>query len=116
PRRPLPRGVGRTRGGVLHSGRVEGRAPASVVVLGQLEVEALAVHPHGDVADAGPGVEPGAERPQRSVVRAHRAPGEAERRKEESATLVEHVTGSPDPLVPGKTAGPSSQWTSRSSD
>ena len=38
----------------------------------QLQIKALAVHPHGDVADAGPGIEPG------------------DRRHEESATLVEH--------------------------
>jgi ABC transporter substrate binding protein len=36
---------------------------AALVVLSQLEVEALTVHSHGDVADAGPGVEPGAEGP-----------------------------------------------------
>src|SRR5215471_19338818 len=59
--------------------------------MGQLEIEALAVHAHGDVADAGPGVEPGPERVQRAIVRGHRAPGEAERRYEESAALVDHA-------------------------
>ena len=48
------------------------------------------MHPDGDVADAGPGVEPDAQRPERSVVRGQRAPGEAERRHKESAALVEH--------------------------
>src|SRR5262245_11276817 len=37
-------------------GRVERRAPAALVVLRQLPVEALAVHAHGNVADAEPGV------------------------------------------------------------
>ena len=46
------------RGRVLHAGRVEGRAPAALVVLRQLQIEALAVHPYGHAADAGPGVEP----------------------------------------------------------
>src|SRR5262249_48607036 len=38
------------------------RSPASVVVLRQLQVEAPARHAYGDVADAGPGVKPGAQR------------------------------------------------------
>src|SRR5262249_31921829 len=59
---------------VLHARRVERRAPASVVVLRQLEVEALAVRPRGDVADAGPGVEPGAERPEGVVAGRGRGP------------------------------------------
>jgi hypothetical protein len=42
---------------MLHSARVEGRPPAPLVVLRQLQVEALAVHAYRDVADAGPGVE-----------------------------------------------------------
>ena len=46
---------------------------------------------HSDVADAGPGVEPGAERPERAVVRGHRASSEADCRHQESAALVEHV-------------------------
>src|SRR5262245_12374216 len=66
PRRPLPRCTRRARRRALHAGRVERRAPAALVVLRQLEVEALAVHPHGDVADAGPGVQPGAQRPELS--------------------------------------------------
>jgi len=32
---------------------VERRAPAPLSVLSQLQVEALAVHPHGDVPDPG---------------------------------------------------------------
>ena len=45
PRRPLPAGAGRARGRVLHPARVEGRSPASVIILSQLKVEALAMHP-----------------------------------------------------------------------
>ena len=55
-----------------------------------LEIVALARHADGDSADAGPGVEPCAESVERAVVGGHRAPGEAERRYEESAALVEH--------------------------
>jgi hypothetical protein len=91
PGRALPRGAGRARGRVLHAGRVERRAPAAFVVLGQLEVEALAVHPDGDVPDAGPGVEPGAQGVERSIVRRHGAPGEADRSTKELAALVEHL-------------------------
>jgi len=37
---------------------------------------ALAVHPDGDVSDAGPGVEPGTQRPERAVVGGQGALGE----------------------------------------
>jgi len=43
------------RGRVLHARGVERRAPAALVVLRQLQIEALAMHPDGDVADAEPG-------------------------------------------------------------
>src|SRR6266508_6938477 len=33
-------------------------------------------HPHNNVADAGPGVEPRAQGVQRAIIRRHRAPGE----------------------------------------
>jgi hypothetical protein len=49
------------------------------------------VHPHGDVADAGPGIEPGAERPQRAVIRGHRTASETECRSKEPTVLVEHA-------------------------
>src|SRR5262249_38653940 len=58
----LPRSTDRARWRVLHARRVERRAPAAVVVLRQLQVEPLAVHPDGDVPDAGPGVEPRTQR------------------------------------------------------
>ena len=90
PRCAFPRGAGRARRAMLHAGRVERRAPATVVILRQLEVEALAVHSDGNVADAGPGVEPRAHRPERAVVRGHRARGESDCRPEELAALVEH--------------------------
>ena len=64
--------------------------PASVVVLRELKIVALAVHPHSDVADAGPGVEPGAERPEHAVVGGQRAAREPDRRHEERAALVGH--------------------------
>jgi len=63
PRRPFPPRARCARGRVLHPRRVEGGPPAALVVLGQLEIVALAVHPGGDSPDAGPGVEPCAERP-----------------------------------------------------
>jgi hypothetical protein len=43
------------------------------------------------VSDPGPGVEPSSERVESAIGRRHRAPGEAERRDEESAALVEYV-------------------------
>jgi hypothetical protein len=49
---------------------------------GQLKVEALACHADRDPPDAGPGVEPEAERPESTVVRRPGKPGEAERRHE----------------------------------
>ena len=50
----------------------------------------MAVHPDGDVADAGPGVEPDPQRPEGAVVRRARQPGESECCLRESAALVEH--------------------------
>jgi len=55
PRPTFPGSAGRARWRVLHARRVEGHSPSSLVILGQLAVKALAVHAHGDVADAGPG-------------------------------------------------------------
>jgi len=78
PRRALPPRARCARRRVLHPGRVEGRAPASVVVLSQLKIEALAVHPDGDVADAGPGVEPGAESRRARSRGARRSPANPE--------------------------------------
>jgi hypothetical protein len=54
PRRRLPSSAGRARRRVLHPSRVEGRAPAALVVAGQLEIVALARHADGNVPDASP--------------------------------------------------------------
>ena len=62
-----------------------------------VEIVGLAVHPDGDVADARPGAEPGAQRPECPVVRGHGAGGESDCRTEELAALAEH--GLPDDLV-----------------
>jgi hypothetical protein len=48
------------------------------------------VHPDGDVAVAGPRVQPRAQRPERAVVRGHRAPSEADGRPEEPTPRVDH--------------------------
>src|SRR5262245_27681220 len=62
PRRRLPGGTRRARRRVLHARRVERRAPAALVVLRELKIEALSVHPAGDAPDPGPRVEPGVQR------------------------------------------------------
>ena len=56
---------------------------------GELEVEALVGHANGDTSDAGPGVEPCAERPESRVIRGARKPGEAEGCSQKLAALVE---------------------------
>src|SRR5438445_9571177 len=61
PRRRLEGGSGRAGRRVLDTTRVERGAPAPLVILGQLQIVALPVHPRGDVADAAPGVEPAVE-------------------------------------------------------
>jgi hypothetical protein len=76
---------------VLHPGRVGRRPPSSFVILRKLEVVALAVDSHGDVADAGPGVGASPQCPERAVVRGHREPGEADSSTQELAALVEHA-------------------------
>jgi hypothetical protein len=74
-----------------------GDAPtASLVVLSQLQVEALPVHPNRDSPDAIPGIQVALEGPEGSIIRGQGAPGEAERREEESAARVEHVESSRD--------------------
>src|SRR4029450_75049 len=64
---------------VLHPSRVERRAPAALVIPRKLKVVALVCHADRDPADAGPGVEPGPQCPEREVVGRARKPGEAER-------------------------------------
>lgn len=60
---------------------------------GQLEDENArpAVHADSDVPNPGPGVQSAAKGPEGSVIRGHRTHGEAKRRDEESAALVEHA-------------------------
>src|SRR5437660_10165280 len=77
-RRALPSRARRARGRVLHARRVEGRAPATVVVPRELEIVALTRHAGCNPTNAGPRIEPPAEGAQGAVVRGHRAAGEAE--------------------------------------
>ena len=49
------------------------------------------MHPDGDVADAGPGVETRAECPEGAVVRGQGTPGESQCRSKKLAALVEHA-------------------------
>ena len=46
-------------------------SPAAFVVLGELDVVALAVHPDDDVTDAAPGVEPAVKQAQLGLHRRH---------------------------------------------
>ena len=58
-----------------------------------MEVVALAVHPDGDVSDAGPGVEPGPQHPERAgSADGRESPANPERRDKQTAALVEHVS------------------------
>jgi hypothetical protein len=54
-----------------------------------LEIVALAGHADRDPADAGPGVEPGAQDVKGMVIR--RKPDEAKGRSQELAALVDHA-------------------------
>jgi hypothetical protein len=70
---------------VLHAGDVERRPPSALVVLRQLHVVALPVHPGGDVPDPGPGGEPRVEQAEFAGVRVEK--GKAERGGEYAAAL-----------------------------
>src|SRR5215471_4725924 len=72
---------------VLHARRVEGRTPALVVILGQLQVVALTMHAHRNAPDPRPRVEPRAQCPERTVVGGHGAPGESYSRSQELAAV-----------------------------
>ena len=54
----------------------------------------MVVHPEGDVADAGPGVEPRAEQPESAIVGGRGESGEAERRQQETPALVSQLSAS----------------------
>jgi len=75
---------------VFHARRVERGAPAALIVLGQLEVEALTVHPHRDSADTIPGIQVTPKGPECTVIGRHREGGESDSRTKELAALVEH--------------------------
>src|SRR5262249_31130106 len=59
PRRWLPSGAGRARGRMLHPGRVEGRAPASLVIASELMVEALVGHAKQNLSSPESELRPG---------------------------------------------------------
>src|SRR5207249_163010 len=81
PGRGLPcRGRSRRRR-VLDPARVEGRAPAALVVSGQLHVVPLVNHPGHDGADARPAVEPGPQGAERRMGGHAAEPGEPEDRE-----------------------------------
>jgi hypothetical protein len=71
---------------VLHASGV--RAPSALVVLRQLDVVTLAVHPNNDVADAAPGVEPAVDRGEDGHWLCVAQGGEAKSGVEESAASV----------------------------
>ena len=64
---------------------VERGPPAPLVMLSQLKVEALAVHPHSDVSNPSPRVQPRAERVESAVVGGQRESGEPDGCLEELA-------------------------------
>src|SRR5439155_14307241 len=90
PRRSPPPRARRTRGRVLHPSRVERRAPAFLVVAGELKVVALPRHANGDPPDTGPGVEPRSQRPERAVVGGHGASCKSDSSTQELAAWVGH--------------------------
>ena len=65
--------------------------PASVIVLSQPQIVALAVHPHRDVPDPGPRIQPGAECVEGADIRRHGAPSESDSSTQERAAWVEHA-------------------------
>ena len=81
------------RTGLLHTSTcgVEGDPPATLIILSELEIVALAMHPHRDAPYPSPRVQPGAESMEGTIVRRHRAPGEPEFRHEEPTALIEHT-------------------------
>ena len=74
---------------MLRSRRGEGGSPPALIVLSELQIVPLPVHPNRDSADAIPGIQVGPEGPECSVIRRHGTPGEAYGCPQELATLVE---------------------------
>jgi hypothetical protein len=56
-----------------------------------LQIKALPVHPHRDVSNPGPRVEPRAKGTEGTIIRGHGAPGEADGSTQELTALVEHA-------------------------
>jgi hypothetical protein len=77
---------------VLHSRRVEGRSPAAVVVLRQLEVITLAVHAAANHANPAPRVQPRSDRGERVDIRAETRRFQ---RDEKQAAEVSVMVGGP---------------------
>jgi hypothetical protein len=73
---------------VLHSRRVEGRSPAAVVVLRQLEVVTLAVHAAANLVNPAPRVQPRSDRGERVDIRAETR--RFQRDEEQAAEAVSH--------------------------
>jgi hypothetical protein len=84
PRRALPRGC-------PSRSWASARPPALLVVARKLKVVTLAHHADRDPPDAGPGVEPGPERPERAVVRRPRETGESKCCSKKLAALIKHA-------------------------
>src|SRR6266403_3729855 len=72
----------------LLPGRLVFQAPASLVVLSELKVVALAVHPHGDVPGAGPRVQRRAEGMEGTGTRGHGTAREAAGRSSRTELLA----------------------------
>ena len=75
---------------MLHSGRVEGRALAPLVIPRELQIVALAGHPHGQPSNPRPSVEVQAEGVEDAVVRGQGARGESEGCHQQPAALFSH--------------------------
>src|SRR5262245_18651519 len=73
---------------VRDAGRIEIRAPALLVVSGELKVESMPCHPHRDRSDAVPRAEPRMQRMEDRWLRLDLHAREAERGDEEGAAVV----------------------------
>jgi hypothetical protein len=69
----------------------KGRAPAALVVLGELDVVAVAVHPDDYIADAAPGVEPAVKGDDAGASWCGAQGGEADNCMEKAAAPVGHA-------------------------
>jgi hypothetical protein len=76
---------------VLHARRLERRAPPALIVLRELHVVAVAVHPDNDVTYAAPGVEPAVDGGEGGMVWCGMQGGEADNCMEKAAAPVGHA-------------------------